>query len=358
MNEMQDASGSELAIIRSSARDHIPINGSIELLPVCNMSCRMCYVKKSPEEVKSLGGLRSADEWLDLAEDMKKAGTLFLLLTGGEPLLYSDFKKVYEGLRQLGMILTVNTNGTLIDSEWADYFGENKPRRINITLYGRDGDTYERLCGYRDGYEKTVSAVRLLKSRGVDVKLNYSATPENVGDIDDVLALADELGVPVNIESYMYPSPQNMGFERLTPDEAADIWHKNLIRAIGDGYDHYRISMNDLIKIRRSETSTDPDIVCMAATCSFTISWQGMMKPCVMQNTLGVPVFEKGFDFAWKELTDISRNLHIDEKCRSCHLRPLCRICVANCDTEIQTEDGRYEYLCDLAERCFELIKL
>ena len=37
----------------------------------------------------------------------------------------------------MGMILTINTNGTLIDETWADFFAQHPPRRINITLYGR-----------------------------------------------------------------------------------------------------------------------------------------------------------------------------------------------------------------------------
>ena len=69
---------------------------------------------------------------------MQKAGTVFLLLTGGEPLLFPDFKTLYRRLRNLGMILTINTNGTLLDEAWADFFATYPPRRINITLYGAD----------------------------------------------------------------------------------------------------------------------------------------------------------------------------------------------------------------------------
>lgn len=88
------------------------------------------------------------EEWIDLAKQMADAGVLFLLLTGGEPLLFPGFKKLYMELKNLGMILTINTNGTLIDEEWADFFAKNRPRRINITLYGSDDTAYETLCHY------------------------------------------------------------------------------------------------------------------------------------------------------------------------------------------------------------------
>ena len=117
----------EKYLIERAARGQIPLNASLELLPVCNMNCDMCYVRLSGEEMERQGRLRRADEWLALADQMKEAGTLFVLLTGGEPLLYPGFREVYLGLRKMGMILTVNTNGTLLDEGWADFSPNIRP---------------------------------------------------------------------------------------------------------------------------------------------------------------------------------------------------------------------------------------
>ena len=105
----------EKRMLRRASAAQRPINGSLELLPLCNMNCDMCYVRLSAGETEAKGGLRMADEWISLGRQMQKAGVLFLLLTGGEPLLFPDFQKLYVELRQMGMILTVNTNGTLLD---------------------------------------------------------------------------------------------------------------------------------------------------------------------------------------------------------------------------------------------------
>lgn len=145
----------EKMMMTRAARNQYPINGSLELLPLCNMNCDMCYVRLDHKEVEKRGGLHTVEEWMDLAKQMADAGVLFLLLTGGEPLLFPGFKKLYLELKKLGMILTINTNGTLIDEEWADFFAENLPRRINITLYGSDDTAYETLCHYPGGFEKT-----------------------------------------------------------------------------------------------------------------------------------------------------------------------------------------------------------
>ena len=85
----------ERALLQRAAMKQQPINGSLELLPLCNMSCDMCYIRMNRSEMEKKGGLRTADEWISLGREMQKAGVLFLLLTGGEPLLFPDFKRLY-----------------------------------------------------------------------------------------------------------------------------------------------------------------------------------------------------------------------------------------------------------------------
>lgn len=151
MELMEDGTTIEQQMFAMATEKKVPLYGVLELLPLCNLNCDMCYVRMSREEMEQVGRLRTIEEWTKTAEDMMKAGTLFVLLTGGEPLLYPHFRELYQKLRELGMIITINTNGTLIDEAWADFFAENKPRRINITLYGASNETYERLCHYPGG---------------------------------------------------------------------------------------------------------------------------------------------------------------------------------------------------------------
>lgn len=80
-----------------------------------------------------------------------------------------------------------------------------KPRRVNITLYGADDTAYETLCRCPGGFEKALAAVRLLRARGVDVKLNGSVTPENFGEMDRLYAIARQLDVPMHMDAYMMP---------------------------------------------------------------------------------------------------------------------------------------------------------
>lgn len=156
---MEDGTTIEQQMFTMATEKKVPLYGVLELLPLCNLNCDMCYVRMSREEMEQVGRLRTMEEWTKTAEDMIKAGTLFVLLTGGEPLLYPHFRELYQKLRELGMIITINTNGTLINEAWADFFAENKPRRINITLYGASNETYERLCHYPGGPKRAADSL-------------------------------------------------------------------------------------------------------------------------------------------------------------------------------------------------------
>lgn len=137
-----------------AARQRIPLGGTFELSPVCNFSCHMCYVRKTKAELARLGKREiTADEWIRMGKECRDAGMLYLLLTGGEPFLYPEFRRLYEALHEMGLLLILNTNGTLIDEETVGWLKDRAPSRVNVTLYGASRETYGRVCQNSDGFE-------------------------------------------------------------------------------------------------------------------------------------------------------------------------------------------------------------
>lgn len=342
----------EKSLIAMAQANHIPINGSMELLPLCNMNCDMCYVRLSRSEMEAQGRLRTAEEWLPLGREMQKAGVLFLLLTGGEPLLYPNFKEVYLGLKKMGMILTINTNGTLLNEEWADFFAANKPRRINITLYGDGEDTYRELCHYPSGYEKAVRAIELLTARNVDVKINGSMVRLNQGTEAHLGEIAERTGAALNIDTYMYPAERErtLAFNkqaRLSPEESAAA-KMRFLRCTRTPEQFRALKAN---LAARAACPPDADGTCNGTQCqagksSFAINWQGNMQPCVMMNCFSVPVFEVGFQAAWEQVSEYVASLRLSTTCASCTLRDVCDTCAACALLETGSFDGVPEYMC------------
>lgn len=361
MEYPEAASTIEKRMISHAAVSQRPVNGSIELLPLCNMNCDMCYVRLDRAQMERLGRIRTADEWICLAREMEKAGVLFLLLTGGEPLLFPDFQKLYLELKRIGMILTINTNGTLLGEEWADFFGKYKPRRINITLYGADDRAYETLCHYPGGFRKTVQAVRLLRERNVDVKLNGSVTRENYGDMKKIYRIAEEVGVPIHMDTYMLPGirERSLPFERqsrLEPELAARARVEALREEMHpEAFRSY--TAQTLRQMDREKAVYPGQISCMAGNCSFAINWKGQIRPCLTLEEPTISVFEHGFEEAWGQISEGAKKFCLNEKCTHCRLRPVCQVCVSSAVLETGSYEKVPEYLCRYARESERLLR-
>ena len=363
MEPREGAGTLERMYIKRAKETITPVNGSIELLPLCNMNCDMCYVRLSREEMESQGRMRTADEWLQIGKQMKKTGVLFLLLTGGEPFLHPEFREIYLGLREMGMIITINTNGTLIDKELAGFLGEYKPRRVNITLYGTDEKTYTELCHYPDGYRRAVQGISLLCANGVDVKIGGSLTKTNRNDLNRLLEIGEELNVPARIDTYMMPAvrerrlPYNQQ-SRLDPEAAANARVYALKREMGEEvFAQYVRQALEYVRHPKSGTERGRHMSCMAGRCSFTVNWQGEMRPCVVMSEPSVSVFKEGFESAWKYIVRETGKLLLNEKCSVCRMRHLCRTCAACAFLETGSYDGVPEYMCRYTEETLRLLR-
>lgn len=342
---------------KKAGQEGIPLTAAFELLPVCNFTCKMCYVRKSMTEVQALGGLKDADWWLDKMQQAQELGMLFPLLTGGEPLLHPDFRKIYEGLINMGMQISVNSNGSLIDRDWARWFAKQPPVRINLTLYGGSEDTYEKLCGNGAAFEKVRNAVQYLKEAGVPVKFNCSVTPQNVQDLEQMIAFAKKVESPIEVATYMFPPVRRENGsmygqnDRLSPEEAGKARaYADYLRAepkwlLGQAARFRHFVSLDQLDFELMERK-DMRMQCRAGHSSFWIDWQGNITNCGMFGSVEFPLKNRTVKDAWTELREHTHAMKYAPVCSGCPNLPLCHSCIAMVQNECGNTDGRPEYLC------------
>ncbi len=341
----------------------IPLAGNFELTPRCNFDCRMCYVHLTVEEQQRRGAELTADEWLAIAEQARSQGMLFLLLTGGEPLIRTDFRYMLTELKKMGLMISVNSNASLIDGDWLDFFRHEPPSRFNITLYGSSNETYERLCG-RPMFERVVSNIRALKELGIGVKLNASMTPYNVADMQGIYDIATEIGTPVQMASYMFP-PVRRDEEltgrndRFSCREAAECSVR---------WDRLRFSDEEFIQraeaIKSGTSVPDSEVcegtpgekmACRAGRSSFWINWRGVMTPCGMLLRPEFSIPELGFAEAWERVKAATEQIRLPSECAQCRYKHMCHACAAMCATETGAFDIKPEYVCGMTQANAEL---
>lgn len=364
MNPFSSTTKIEERIVLSATQKRIPLGGSFELLPLCNMNCRMCFLRLSPEQMKEQGRLRTAKEWIALGKEAKEAGLLFLLLTGGEPFLHPEFKEIYQGLSELGLYITLNSNGTLITEEYADLLAKHLPRRINITLYGSSDEIYGKLCGNPNGFSQTMRAIQLLKERNIPVKLNGSLTPDNWDDLENIQRIARELEIPLEVDSYMFPAARKGICEfnkeaRLSPERAAEGFLKIRRDELSD--EQFMELAQYMSRCYREgvdfqgECPKEP-LSCRAGRSSFWVTWKGIMTPCVFMDKPGIPVFEKGFKESWEFVKEERDKMFLPTECTKCGKRKFCIVCGACAYTETGSFEKKPEYMCAMTEEKLRLM--
>lgn len=364
MEPMEDANTVERMLLAKSASVYSPANGSIELLPLCNMNCDMCYVHLTKKQLDEAGGrIHTGKEWLEIGKQMVENGTLFLLLTGGEPLLHPDFKEIYLGLKKMGIIITINTNATLIDESWIEFFKQHKPRRINITLYGSSNETYERLCHYKNGFDKVINAIKLLQEADIPFKVGFSLARNNQEDAGKVLTLMREMDIPTTFDTYMLPATRERKLPyneqaRLGPVEAALTFAHNLdCLDTEENVEEYVDKQLKMVEDFVPGEEHEGVMQCMAGRCSYTVNWQGEMHPCVILTSPSANVFEVGFKGAWDVIKDGCSKVRLYSGCSVCKLSPICRTCAASHLLESGSYSGKPEYMCTYTQTLYDEYK-
>lgn len=331
-------------LFAKSDKSSIPLSGSFELTSRCPLNCRMCYIHRKENDCRAIGLEKDTEWWLRLAEEARNAGMLMLLLTGGEPLLRKDFEEIYLGAKKLGLLLSVNTNGVLINDKKIKLFADNPPQRLNITLYGTSEETYSALCGNGEAYSKTVNAIKELKKAGVAVKINYSITPYNSGDSAEAYDFAKSLGIPIQSVSYIFSPVRAYGDAvRLSAEDAAKANFEWRRRVLGDE------DMRKFIRFRQgaSEDFCGERINCRAALSTFWVTWDGLMTPCGMMTSPSVEI--KNFSSAWQYLTGERQKILLPKECGECPLRKNCDMCAAVSMAECGRADSVPPYACKKA---------
>ena len=355
-----------------------PLSGTFELTPRCTLDCKMCYIHNKANDLAVIEKEKPTEWWLDLAKKAQKEGMLLLLLTGGECMLRKDFEEIYLACKKMGFLVTINTNATLIDEQKIKLFKENPPQRVNITLYGMSRETYGKLCGVPEAYDRVMWAIKSLKEAGINLKINYTVTPENKDDLLSASDFADEMQIPIQTVTYLFPPlracTDNVGYgldrtankctscekaTRLSAEEAAKVVFNLQKHRLGDDFDKF-------LEYKEKNKKT-PDyfddcekegerIRCRAGSTTFWVTWDGKMTPCGM---MVEPVAEIGDDFkmAWDKIRKEREEIILPPECTNCEYKANCDVCAAVTYAETGKFNGLPTYVCEKAKAYTKLVK-
>lgn len=195
---------------------------SYELNLGCNYDCEHCYLG-----LKRFDGL----SWPDrekLLYTIRDAGVLWLQLTGGEPMIDRLFTQVYSLAYELGMMLTILSNGSrLSNPKILNLLTSRRPYRITLSVYGASAESYDGLTRRKGAFRMFEKGLYAGHEAGLPLALSMIVTKHNAHETNERRAIAERLGLP--FDEYVNMVPTIYGGAETLPSQSAKHLRKRKV---------------------------------------------------------------------------------------------------------------------------------
>ena len=221
-------------IFRTIREQRILFDVSLELTYACNLDCFFCYNDRD-----KLGKPLSLAQYDRLLEDLARMQTLYLMLTGGEPMVHPHFFAIGRKARELGFVTRVRTNGHSLNRRMADRVrDEIEPYAVEVSLHGATADVHDRQTRLPGSFDRLIANLRAAAESGLRTNVVTTPTAWNEHQIEDMVTLCDGLGVPIRFQGPVGPR-DNGDTAPLAIQPSAATWER----------------VTELVESRRAESS-------------------------------------------------------------------------------------------------------
>jgi radical SAM protein with 4Fe4S-binding SPASM domain len=335
----------------ASVQQRIPMLGTIEVSHRCPLNCAHCYNNLPMSDMETARKELSYEELCRVLDELADLGCMWLLFTGGEIFARRDFLDVYTYAKRKGFIITLFTNGTLISTKIADHLVKYRPFHIEITLYGRTRETYERLTRIPGSYDRCMNGIRLLKERGLPLALKTAVTSINRHEVADMKRFAEEeIGVPFKLDAMINPRTDCSAAPlavRLSPEEVVSIDLEEPARRA----EWQKFATQFTIPVHPSAAGQVDAYACGGGVNSFAIDPLGEMTICVISHAESYNVRKGSVKEGWEHFlrTVRTRKATRVTKCTYCQIKSMCGMCPATAQLENGDPEEPVDFLCHTA---------
>lgn len=340
-------------------KTRIPFSFELEITARCNNSCRHCYINLPATDPQAKKNELSIAQISDIADQAVAMGSLWCLITGGEPLLREDFTEIYLLLKKKGLLVSVFTNACLVTPKIVELFKKYPPRDMEVTVYGVTRATYEKVAHKPGSYEAFRRGLDLLLQGGIKVRLKAMAMRSNFHELPAIAAFCRQ-----RTKDYFRFDPQlhfrfdgdgrrnqEILAERLSPEEIAAIEQADSERSSA-----LQRNCDQFIFPGPEHRDCGYLFHCGAGNNSFTVSPEGYFRLCssLWHPDCVLDLKKSTLAEAWNKLVPRVRALASADpeflrNCRGCPIVNLCLWCPAHAYLESGRLDAWIEYFCKVA---------
>lgn len=325
---------------RMGSRAHaerIPLWGYVEIIATCNFRCQHCFIAPCAER-EDVMSLEDAEVVFD---KLAAAGTLSLLLTGGEVFTHRHFREIYLSAKRHGFMVYVNSNAYLIGERWADFLAEWPPALVSISLYGLSDERYEQVTGIPRAYTRVERAVDLLLERGIKVELKCPAMTLTVDELPAMQRWAAVRGLEFRYDPIM--TPQEDGDTRPMQLQLAP----RRVLELDESFDPDLAGFREFAS-RFGKAPDGPEIYsCGAGRIALAVNVKGGVSTCLTSRQVVGNILEQPFDEIWAMLGNkVSKRFPDGHPCATCRFRAICAGCPASVEAATGLPEGYVQQYC------------
>jgi MoaA/NifB/PqqE/SkfB family radical SAM enzyme len=210
-----------MGVWRRARQQRLLLDVTLELTYRCNLDCFYCYNDRTKK-----GTPLSLEQYRILLEDLARMQAMFVMLTGGEPMVHPHFFAIGRMTKELGFVTRVRTNGhTLNPRNVERLLEEVDPHLVEVTLHGATAEVHDRQTRVPGSFQRLLGHLRRAPAAGLRCGLVVTPTAWNEHQIEEMAALADELGIPLRFQGPVGPR-DNGDTEPLTIQPAPATWER------------------------------------------------------------------------------------------------------------------------------------
>ncbi len=160
----------------------------------CNLACRHCWLSPKFDRDGTRHPTLPTELFETVILEAKPLGLSRVKLTGGEPLLHPQFKRLLGIVQREGLALTIETNGLLCTPEIAEEIAKSPQRLTSVSIDGADAATHDWVRGVKGSFEMALQAVRNLVATDTPPQIIMSLMRCNFDQVEAMVRLAEKLG--------------------------------------------------------------------------------------------------------------------------------------------------------------------
>ena len=169
-----------------------PILANYYLTYKCNSRCTYCDIPIKPANI----GIKETppEVIIENLAALKRLGVKVVDFTGGEPLIYKQLPVVLKAAKEMGFYTSVANTGTIYPWKAEELKGLIDDLKFSLSTI--DPEEYSKERGI-NGFKKVIESIKIAKRLGEQPSIIATATPDSIDQMEDVIGLAQELGVVV-----------------------------------------------------------------------------------------------------------------------------------------------------------------